>query len=80
LLSAWQDSWGHHPVAVFNRHSLCKRRFGLLPLHTAPAVGCAALRYSILLKGEYLFRVVPLICGGNDFEGESSQTEYIISS
>jgi hypothetical protein len=30
----------HRPFAVFNRHSLCKHRFGLLPLHKVTVVGC----------------------------------------
>jgi hypothetical protein len=36
-----------------------------------PCTLCGCVCFKCLL--------VPLICGGNDFEGESSQTEYIIS-
>lgn len=52
------------PLAVINRHMLCKRCLGILPLHTALVVGClispTAAACNLLLWGTALPRNVVL--------------------
>ena len=47
------EGWVHHPFAAFNKRLPSKCHLGLLPLHTAPLLGCVVSFTAAALKVEH---------------------------